>query len=112
MIPIPLWIMAFTTTKPITASEKSRHIIRLLEEHGQDDYIGEDISQLEHCLQAADQAKRAHSRDDVRHILQTRFLLCSAMNIGPISHLITSLHIDEKILRLNSRLGHNRRTAS
>ena len=104
--------MAFTTPKPCTASEKSGHIIRLLEEHGQDDYIGEDISQLEHCLQAADQAKRAYSRDDVRHILQTRFLLCSAMNIGPISYLIPSLHIDEKILRLKSRLGHNCRIAS
>ena len=58
--------MAFVTPEPRTAGEKSRHIIRLLEEHGQDDYIGEDISQLEHCLQAADQAKRAGSRDEVR----------------------------------------------
>ena len=65
--------MAFTTPKLHTAGEKSRHIIRLLEEHGQDDYIGEDISQLEHCLQAADQAKRAGSRDEVRPILTDPF---------------------------------------
>ena len=45
--------------------QKSRHIIRLLEEHGQDDYIGEAISQLEHCLQAADQARRAGSQNEI-----------------------------------------------
>ena len=65
--------MTLTTFKFCTAGEKSRHIIRLLEEHGQDDYIGEDISQLEHCLQAADQAKRAGSRDEVRPILTSPF---------------------------------------
>lgn len=37
-------------------------------ERGQDDYIGEDISQLEHCLQTADQARRADSEDEVRPV--------------------------------------------
>lgn len=58
--------MASTTSNAHTAGEKSRHIIRLLEERGQDDYIGEDISQLEHCLQAAHQAKGAGSQNEVR----------------------------------------------
>ncbi|KAF6233223.1 hypothetical protein HO173_008512 [Letharia columbiana] len=57
--------MASTTSNAHTAGEKSRHIIRLLEERGQDDYIGEDISQLEHCLQAAHQAKGAGSQNEV-----------------------------------------------
>lgn len=60
--------MESTTSNALTSREKSRHMIRLLEERGQDDYIGEDISQLEHCLQAADQAKRAGSQDEVRLI--------------------------------------------
>ena len=45
--------------------QKSHYIIQLLEEHGQDDYIGEAISQLEHCLQAADQARRAGSQNEI-----------------------------------------------
>lgn len=66
--------MASTTSKVLTPGEKSRHIIRLLEERGQDDYIGEDISQLEHCLQAADNATRAGSQDEVR-LGQAHFVL-------------------------------------
>ena len=57
--------MASTITATESPSEKSQHIIRLLEQHGQGDYIGEAISQLEHCLQAADQAKQAGSDDDL-----------------------------------------------
>ena len=45
--------------------QKSRHIIQLVDENGQDDYIGEAISQLEHCLQAADQAQGAGSQNDI-----------------------------------------------
>ncbi|MCJ1394691.1 hypothetical protein MMC18_007571 [Xylographa bjoerkii] len=44
--------------------EISQHLISILEERGQGDYIGESISQLEHCLQAADQAKKAGSSND------------------------------------------------
>jgi len=41
--------------------DTSRHIITLLEENGRGDYIGESISQLEHCLQAANLALEAGS---------------------------------------------------
>ena len=41
--------------------EISHHLISILEERGQGDYNGESISQLEHCLQAADQARKAGS---------------------------------------------------
>lgn len=61
--------MASHISKASTAAEKSRHVIRLLEKRGQDDYIGEDISQLEHCLQAANQARQAGSKDEVRPVL-------------------------------------------
>ena len=57
--------MASTITATGGPSEKSQHIIHLLEQHGQGDYIGEAISQLEHCLQAADQAKQAGSNNDL-----------------------------------------------
>lgn len=57
--------MASTITATESPSEKSQHIIHLLEQHGQGDYVGEAISQLEHCLQAADQAKQAGSDEDL-----------------------------------------------
>jgi predicted HD phosphohydrolase len=44
---------------PPTPLEKANHLINCLEKHGQGDYIGESISQLEHSLQAAHQAKKA-----------------------------------------------------
>lgn len=57
--------MASTAAATESPSERSRHVIHLLEQHGQGDYIGEAISQLEHCLQAAHQAKQAGSDDDL-----------------------------------------------
>ena len=41
--------------------EISQNLISILEKRGQGDYIGESISQLEHCLQTADQARKAGS---------------------------------------------------
>lgn len=38
--------------------EKAESVLSSLEKHGQGDYIGETISQLEHCLQAAHQAQK------------------------------------------------------
>lgn len=35
------------------------HIFQLFQKHGSGDYIGEDVSQLEHALQAADLAQRS-----------------------------------------------------
>lgn len=37
----------------------ARSLLAIFEKYGQGDYIGESISQLEHSLQAAHQAKRA-----------------------------------------------------
>ncbi|KAJ4487214.1 hypothetical protein C8J55DRAFT_471288 [Lentinula edodes] len=39
------------------------HLFGILEEYGQGDYIGEPISQIEHCLQAAYCAKQAGSNN-------------------------------------------------
>jgi predicted HD phosphohydrolase len=41
------------------AAGKAREIIALLQERGNGDYIGERISQLEHCLQCAHLASEA-----------------------------------------------------
>ncbi|KAJ5927304.1 hypothetical protein N7516_009077, partial [Penicillium verrucosum] len=45
--------------------EKAEALIRALEKYGQGDYIGESISQLEHCLQAAHQAHKADAHDEL-----------------------------------------------
>ncbi|KAI9043731.1 HD domain-containing protein [Aspergillus affinis] len=44
---------------------KASDLIQCLELHGQGDYIGESISQLEHCLQAAHQAQKSGARPDL-----------------------------------------------
>ncbi|KAJ5775004.1 uncharacterized protein N7511_000015 [Penicillium nucicola] len=44
---------------------KADAIVGALEKYGQGDYIGESISQLEHCLQAAHQAQKAGARDEL-----------------------------------------------
>jgi predicted HD phosphohydrolase len=41
------------------AEKITQDLIKLLEEGGTDDYIGESISQLEHSLQCAHYAKQA-----------------------------------------------------
>ncbi|KAJ5649153.1 uncharacterized protein N7484_002876 [Penicillium longicatenatum] len=46
-------------------SAKAEALIASLEQYGQGDYIGESISQLEHCLQAANQAREAEARDEL-----------------------------------------------
>ncbi|KAJ5765110.1 hypothetical protein N7520_004669 [Penicillium odoratum] len=48
-----------------TPSTKAESLITALEQYGQGDYIGESISQLEHCLQAADQARQSGARDEL-----------------------------------------------
>ena len=73
--------------------EKSQHIVHLLEQHGQGDYIGEAISQLEHCLQAADQAKRAGSDDD----------LVIAALLHDIGHFLPAEAISTQIRELKSQ---------
>ncbi|KAJ5272330.1 hypothetical protein N7478_007455 [Penicillium angulare] len=46
-------------------SEKAKTLISALEQYGQGDYIGESISQLEHCLQAAHHANQSGARDEL-----------------------------------------------
>lgn len=59
---------AFSSSSKIEAHRKMDHkmalehaqmIVKSLEDYGKGDYIGESISQLEHCLQAAHQAQKA-----------------------------------------------------
>ncbi|KAF7157838.1 hypothetical protein CNMCM5623_002272 [Aspergillus felis] len=50
---------------PSTPLQKANNLIDCLEKHGQGDYIGESISQLEHSLQAAHQAKKAGATDEL-----------------------------------------------
>jgi Predicted HD phosphohydrolase len=44
-----------------SSSAKAETLVSALEQYGQGDYIGESISQLEHCLQAAHQASKSGS---------------------------------------------------
>jgi predicted HD phosphohydrolase len=44
---------------PRTPTQKAASLVSALEQHGQGDYIGELINQLEHSLQAADQARKS-----------------------------------------------------
>ena len=53
--------MAFQTSDP---SKIADALIHFLEEQGTGDYIGESISQLEHCLQCANLGVRARSDDE------------------------------------------------
>ncbi|KAJ6007304.1 hypothetical protein N7540_011280 [Penicillium herquei] len=46
-------------------SGKAQLLISALEQYGQGDYIGESISQLEHCLQAANSARQSGARDEL-----------------------------------------------
>jgi predicted HD phosphohydrolase len=46
-----------------TPQEKAAGIIQLLTERGEDDYIGEEVSQLAHSLQAAHLAKTSNADD-------------------------------------------------
>ncbi|CAI7635975.1 unnamed protein product [Penicillium pancosmium] len=46
-------------------SVRADSLISALEQYGQGDYIGESISQLEHCLQAAHQAQKSGAGDEL-----------------------------------------------
>ncbi len=45
--------------EPQTPAERAASLVQALELHGQGDYIGESINQLEHSLQAAHQARQS-----------------------------------------------------
>ncbi|KAJ5716700.1 hypothetical protein N7493_008611 [Penicillium malachiteum] len=83
-------------------SVKAQLLISSLEKYGQGDYIGESISQLEHCLQAANSARQSGARDelviaallhDIGQIIplestkEVRMNLCdSTENVGRMGH--------------------------
>mmetsp|Transcript_112157 Transcript_112157/g.157313 ORF Transcript_112157/g.157313 Transcript_112157/m.157313 type:complete len:223 (-) Transcript_112157:169-837(-) len=50
---------SFSASAGPTASASVDRIFQLFGKHGRGDYIGEDVSQVEHALQAADLAKRS-----------------------------------------------------
>ncbi|KAF8590965.1 hypothetical protein K439DRAFT_1403062 [Ramaria rubella] len=93
-------------------------IFKLLQDQGEGDYIGEQISQLEHCLQAAYQASVAQADTDtiVAALLhdigqflpgiETRALLYEGQNVGKCGHeklgadYLRSLGFNEKVCSL------------
>jgi hypothetical protein len=61
----------FEMALPLTNSSKTTNdLIQLLEDRGTSDYIGESITQLEHCLQCAHRASRSGT---YKSILLERF---------------------------------------
>ncbi|KAJ5150338.1 uncharacterized protein N7482_010796 [Penicillium canariense] len=51
--------------EPQTPVTRAETLVRALEQYGQGDYIGESINQLEHSLQAANQARQSGARDEL-----------------------------------------------
>ncbi|KAF7593611.1 hypothetical protein BBP40_011129 [Aspergillus hancockii] len=45
--------------------DKAEHLVKSFEQHVQVDYIGESISQLEHCLQAAHNAQKSGASNEL-----------------------------------------------
>ncbi|EED19019.1 conserved hypothetical protein [Talaromyces stipitatus ATCC 10500] len=57
------------------ARETAKSLLSVLENYGQGDYIGESISQLEHSLQAAHQARQAGDYDNPHRNEAARILI-------------------------------------
>ncbi|XRM37230.1 hypothetical protein ABZX51_000715 [Aspergillus tubingensis] len=112
---------------PKTPLETATYLVTSLEEYGQGDYIGESISQLEHCLQAAHQAQKSgaspelilaallhdigqiiplSSKKEVRMNLKSNSDDKDTENVGRMGHetigaeYLRSLGFSEKICRL------------
>ncbi|KAJ5196591.1 hypothetical protein N7449_007070 [Penicillium cf. viridicatum] len=111
--------------------EKAEALVGALGKYGQGDYIGESISQLEHCLQAAHQAHKADARDelviaallhDIGQIIPLEFtkearmnLRESTENVGRVGHeaigasYLRALGFSEAVCRLvNSHVAAKR----
>jgi len=85
-------------TKPDMLVATVDDVLAVLEATKDGDYLGEDISQLEHCLQAADLATRNGDDDetviaallhDIGQILPVdsqRMLMSSGGNVGRVGH--------------------------
>jgi hypothetical protein len=63
-----------TTMEHQTPTERAKALVSALEEHGQGDYIGESINQLEHSLQAADQARKS-GKHSFEFLLSAQYLI-------------------------------------
>ncbi|QKX63780.1 uncharacterized protein TRUGW13939_10951 [Talaromyces rugulosus] len=121
-----------TYKKMDTPLAKAESIVAILEKYGQGDYLGESITQLEHCLQAAHQAQTSGGRDelvlaallhDIGQIIpleatkEVRMNLGrdSAENVGRVGHeaigaqYLRSLGFSETVCRLvNSHVAAKR----
>lgn len=62
----------FSGMTPETPLDKATYLVNSLEKYGQGDYIGESISQLEHCLQAAHQAQKSGTINTPLHYKSTK----------------------------------------
>ncbi|KAJ5382052.1 uncharacterized protein N7496_004480 [Penicillium cataractarum] len=86
--------------EPLTPAQKATSLVSALEQHGQGDYIGESINQLEHSLQAADQARKSGKSFlglDLSHDI-------SPLNIGARDELVIAalFHDIGQIIPLDS----------
>ncbi|KAJ6110908.1 hypothetical protein N7486_003143 [Penicillium sp. IBT 16267x] len=83
------------TTSP---TAKAEALIASIEQYGQGDYIGESISQLEHFLQAANQAREAGARDE---------LVIAALlhDIGQVIPLESAKEVRMKLREGNENVG-------
>ncbi|GKZ78864.1 hypothetical protein AnigIFM56816_002694 [Aspergillus niger] len=91
---------------PETPLDKSTYLVNSLEKYGQGDYIGESISQLEHCLQAAHQAQKSGASPEL-------ILAALLHDIGQIIPLSSTKEVRMNLKSNNSnstenvgRMGH------
>ncbi|KAL4935133.1 hypothetical protein BDV06DRAFT_234623 [Aspergillus oleicola] len=89
----------------MSPSETAEYLISSLESHGQGDYIGESINQLEHSLQAAHQAQKAGASAD----LTLAALLHDIGQIIPLSDTKEArMTLEENSTENVGRIGHER----
>ncbi|GLA09101.1 hypothetical protein AnigIFM60653_011175 [Aspergillus niger] len=91
---------------PETPLDKATYLVNSLEKYGQGDYIGESISQLEHCLQAAHQAQKSGASPEL-------ILAALLHDIGQIIPLSSTKEVRMNLKSNNSnstenvgRMGH------
>ncbi|GKZ26148.1 hypothetical protein AbraIFM66951_009572 [Aspergillus brasiliensis] len=85
---------------PQTPLEKATYLVTSLEKYGQGDYIGESISQLEHCLQAAHQAQKSGASPEL-------ILAALLHDIGQIIPLSSTKEVRMNLKSNNSNSNSN-----